>query len=404
MNRIALVCALALSLPARPVRSETALPAAPSAAKTVTLPVGPVPVFEEYRWPVFAEADFLQWWVPRGRVTVPLVASPTAPLDLSGPGAALSNPAVRVVSGNAPLGPASLPGARLRFGLAPTDSGDPGVELGALLLPRVSESGLFTLDTNPNGLLVPFLVPALGESGLAVAGSIGGALVPGSAAVSYATEAWGADVAASARLYCDDRLRVDLRAGFRHFFLSDTLTLRTTSLNGAESFSTFDRFLTRNYFFGPQGGARASWASDRIEARARFDLALGVTAESLRVSGQTTRPASAIAARPGPATVNGGLLSVPALGVNREARFTALQEWGLEVGYRLSDAVSVRLGYTILHLSSARRAGEQINRTVSPAALPLNGGDFSALPTPAPVFRHGDLTLHGLNFGLEVAF
>lgn len=374
MKRLVIVAGLCLSLLAPP-RAFAQADTAPAAA--VPLPVGPVPVIDAPPTPIYAEADYLLWWLRPATVSLPLVASPAGTLF-----------------GHQRLDAGGFSGLRLRLGLAPTASGEPGVEVGGLTLPRSHDLNTFSGPA----LLLPFLDTSRApprEGGLPVAGTV---------SVASQTEVYGLHLVAANRVYCDGAFELDVLAGGRSFFVSDTLSLTADSASGADRFRTFDRFLTRNYFFAAQGGARAGWAYERFEARARFDVALGVVANSLRVSGQTVRPASAVAARPGPAVVNGGVFSLGSLGVSREARVAVLPELSLDVGVRLNDAVCLRLGYNFLYFSDVRRAGDQVPRGVNARALPVAGGDFNNPPAAAPIFRRTDLTIHGLNVGVELRF
>src|SRR5262245_21286479 len=187
MKRAAFLCALLGSLCVAPrglaqgfaiPPGRPAIDPAPDPAVPVPLPVGPVPVFEVRPPPLFAEAEYLLWWFTPAPVSVPLVASPTAPLNLRAATANLTNPDLRVVFGNQTVDSGCHSGLRLRLGLAPTDSGEPGIELGGLLLPRSTDRTLFTTrGTSPNGLFLPFRDTSRSppvESGLAITGNLGG--------------------------------------------------------------------------------------------------------------------------------------------------------------------------------------------------------------------------------------
>ncbi len=359
--------------------------------------------------PFYAFGDYQLWNLKPSFVPVPLLGTTTRTVDQKrvAPNLARAGFAPLFGKQNLDFGPAS--GAGGGFGWAPTAEGDFGVEFAGFEVPRTTTAR--ALATGANGtpaLFLPFQVRAtngtLTPSGLPLTGLIGGRIVPGGAGVSDTSEMWSAEIMPSLRLYHTDTFSFDFMAGFRHFGLSDEFNFTAASFNGAETFAVHDRYVARNFFWGGQVGARLGWAWEGLEATLTAKFAGGALSETLAVSGQTLRPASAIRTRRGAALVSGGFYSISSTGNTKNARWAVLPELGLNVSYRLTDCVYVTLGYDAFYLNRAFRAADQINPNISRSALPVLGGNFTTLPDPVFPKRQSEFWADGLNVGLGVRF
>ena len=59
----------------------------------------------------------------------------------------------------------------------------------------------------------------------------------------------------------------------------------------------------------------------------------------------------------------GGMLtSTNEIGRTQHERFTVIPELGVNLTYRLTDALGLNVGYTVLYVDQALRAGEQVDR------------------------------------------
>jgi hypothetical protein len=85
-------------------------------------------------------------------------------------------------------------------------------------------------------------------------------------------------------------------------------------------------------------------------------------------------------------------------------RFAVVPEGSLTLGYQVTDNLSISIGYTFLYWSHVARPGDQIDRAVSPAALPISGTAPVPSSRPAFSFNETDFWAQGLTFGLELRF
>jgi hypothetical protein len=215
---------------------------------------------------------------------------------------------------------------------------------------------------------------------------------------------------------------IDWIVGLRHLNLKEELQIveRSTLIDptgrsvlffGSEALSALgdaivaiDRFGTQNQFYGGQIGARASGNWGRLGGSITGQLALGGTAEQIRIQGQST----ALSATGGATTLPGGLLAVASnSGLFYTGRFALLPELRLDLNYAITDHLRASLGYDVLYLSDVVRPGDQINLRVSEAEIPTSG-TFEAstrVPSPpGPNFRHTDFWSQGLHAGLEFRY
>jgi hypothetical protein len=350
--------------------------------------------------------DALLWWLKPGAVSVPLLTTTRRPVDLARADTSLRNPNVAVLFGNQDVSYPPFEGFRFTAGFYPAIVGEPGAELGGFYLPRRTTTFNFTSGGSA-ALILPFVNttsrPPV-QAGTPVAGILDGLAVPGNVTISSSAQLWSAEVGPTMRLWQGDALGVDVLAGFRHVGLREDLKILAQSINGPETFQTFDRFVAKNYFFGAQGGARLSWAWGSFGADLTGKVAAGVEAENVEVTGSTLRPASAVSKFKGPTQVAGGFFSFAQQGIVKNTRFAVIPELGLNLGWRLTEFLTLRAGYGALYWSSVVVPGEQVNPRFSRRTLPLFGGDPSKAPAPTGEGKETDFWAHGLNVGLDIEF
>jgi hypothetical protein len=159
----------------------------------------------------------------------------------------------------------------------------------------------------------------------------------------------------------------------------------------------FDRFNTRNEFYGGQLGGRVEYAGDRLFLSGLFKIGLGTTHEVVDLTGFTR----------GAVNTPGGLLVLTSNGGRRSHdEFAAVPELGINVGYQVCRGFQVFVGYTFLYISDVVRPGDQINRNVNPNLLPAS--PTFRTPTgpaePAFSFQRTDFWAQGMNFGLAFRY
>jgi hypothetical protein len=88
--------------------------------------------------------------------------------------------------------------------------------------------------------------------------------------------------------------------------------------------------------------------------------------------------------------------------------FAVVPEVGLNIGYRITEGVSVFAGYTFLYTNSVVRPAQQIDRNINPTqSASFEGSPPTPLVGPAQPsfkFHDSDFWAQGLNVGLVARF
>lgn len=209
---------------------------------------------------------------------------------------------------------------------------------------------------------------------------------------------------------------IDCLVGFRGLDLNDNLDFSAVTSGitipgnpavfaGSTQRAIADQFSTQNRFYGGQIGTvmeyrHGCWVFD-LTAK----LALGVTRETVSISGSTTD-----------SVFGGATTSLPtgfyaqASNIGRYSKdvFAVVPELGMTAGYQITPRLRGFVGYNILYWSRVARPGQQINTLINNTQIP--GFQQGMLPgpgtPPAPTFAfHQDsFWAQGLTFGLEWRF
>jgi hypothetical protein len=101
--------------------------------------------------------------------------------------------------------------------------------------------------------------------------------------------------------------------------------------------------------------------------------------------------------------VNAGGLLVQStnMGTFRDADWTAVPQVDAHLGYRITEHLQLRIGYSFLYWAHIVRAGEQIDTTVNRSLIPPAAGPLSGSPRPAFFLNESNLVAHGISLGLE---
>jgi hypothetical protein len=362
------------------------------------------------------EADYLFWFLKPNRIATPLlltVIDPTEDLAATLQAGGLADPNARVLfgGGNRERGPYSGASARLTWDLA--DDGSMAAELGGFWLPR--QGNHYRIASNANGqppLTLPFFVPEgvegvpAGETSGTFAGLFNGAPLTGQVDIHTVTQLWGGDLNLAAELYCGGGWRLQGLGGFRYLGLNDLLQIDAVVTNGNDG-RTFDRFFTENHFYGGQLGARLVGDFGKLRPSLTSKVALGVTEETLDITGNAVLPTNAIPPA-GTRQLPGGFYTASSnIGRSTRGEFAVVSETNLAVTANLNQRVSFTLGYSFLYWSSILRTGDQVTRVINPNLNPA----FSTFGTPgqgpaqpARLNKETDFWGHGLNAGVEIRF
>src|SRR5262249_30409626 len=149
-----------------------------------------------------------------------------------------------------------------------------------------------------------------------------------------------------------------------------------------------DQFATRNRFLGGQVGVEAAWHWGRITVDTRAKLGIGSNEQELTIAGASSLISPTFVPL---GTIGTGLLAGPAnQGQFTHHRLSYLPEFGVNLGFQLTDFFRFYAGYTLLYFTNVLRPGDQIDRSVG-----LNG------TRPALLIRETDFWAQGLNVGFE---
>jgi hypothetical protein len=346
---------------------------------------------------VFGKAEYLYWWTKDSPQPTPLVSN-----------GFLTDPGTQVLLGGKDIDFGHHNGARFTLGyrLSPTWA----LEASGFFLPKATETRSVSSSGLPGSthLVVPFFdVTRNSEafSDVSLAGSFSGA-----ATQEMTSRLWGAEGNVVMRMANPGPMSVELLGGFRYLNLSEKFSFFTSSPDlppgPTTVFATEDVFDATNDFYGAQLGVRGKYQAGRFIADASVKVGLGVMRQHVDVSGALATNFF------NPPTVQGfvgGLFAQPSnIGSHRRDQFAVVPEAGINVGFKLTDWMSIVAGYTFLYASNVVRPGNQVDRAINPSQSPA-----ISLTTPSPLvgaarpefkFKSTDFWAHGLNMGLAFSF
>jgi hypothetical protein len=359
----------------------------------------------------WVDCEALLWWM-KGANLPPLVAS--SPVGTARTGVAiLGTPGTSVVFGGSAINSDLRVGGRLTAGLWLDCNQTIGVEGSYFQLG--TQAARFS-DGTPDNLGRPFISAVTGRPAAELI-SATNFLVGNTLASASSSSLIGAGALARANLCCgcvccdgcSFGYRLDALAGYRYLSMSDQVGVieNLTSTDPAQTVAPLgtnivvtDRFHTNNQFHGGDIGLAGELRYNAWTLRGTARVALGTNRERVDISGAT------ISTVPGTAPVvsAGGLLALSSnSGSHSRDMFAVVPEARLQLGYQVTNALRVHVGYSFLYWSQIARAGDQIDLVVNPALLapPLPG----ASPLrPAFAFQGTGFWAQGIDLGFEFRF
>jgi hypothetical protein len=367
----------------------------------------------------YARAEYLLWWTKGYHLPVLVTTgSPTTPENVRG---ALGQPDTVVLYGgnSTNIGPQS--GGRFTAAYSLDPCGCCALEGSYFFLGRKNDN--FVADSSQFPVLArPFFNINTGMPDrelTATPGIVPGDLfmLRGSIKVNNFSDLQGAELNVR-RLLCDDcKYSLSGFAGFRFLDLHEALNITENVVSAAAvpGFTIFtpgnqiivsDTFNTRNRFYGGQIGVDGEYRSGRWFLGGRAQVALGVTNETVDISG--FQSVTTLAGQR--TTFTGGLLALPSnIGSFTVNRFSVVPQVGLKVGYNLTDNLRVFAGYEFMYWSNVLRPGDQVDTNLNVSQIP----NFNTVP-PNPAFAPPSNIIrplvpltstyyfaHGINAGLE---
>jgi len=324
-------------------------------------------------------------------------------------GGVLGAQGASVLVGNANFDNNFHTGGRFTLGSWVNEERNLGVEASYFILGR-STPELNLNSANSTLLARPFINATTGTPAAAIFG-VGNVLNGVFDVLAAATRVEDLQLNARAVFITNDRLHIDLLAGFRYFDVEDGLYDAQASSIGPNSILptlltttvSTDKIDTRNRFYGGQIGAEAEFCRGRWYAGLAATIALGENHETVNINGATT----ILTSLNGVNTITNVAASPLSLATNRgqhsHDEFAVVPELKLKLGFRITDFARAYVGYDFVYLSEAVRTGDQIDRVInlSQVPAPLGPGALVGPARPAFSFHETDFWAQGFNFGLE---
>jgi hypothetical protein len=375
--------------------------AGPASAQTGSAAAGPFSV----------SAEALLWWFKGSPTPIPLATD-----GLSG------DPDTKILLGGGDRNTNANPGFRVTAGYAPAASRW-GLEGSVLYIPtRSSSKGV---DSSGNlgstDLLLPYIDAATGQESVTEISN--SPVYRGSVREQLSNSLLGAEVNGTWALTSGGPLRVDVLGGFRWLRLRETYTITTSSPfippNPIDIWDTTDKFDAFNNFYGAQIGAKARYDWGRWFATGSVKFGLGAMVQTVDVSGSLVTNDFSLAPLTPPGqptqfgptqTFPGGYFALPTnIGNHTRTVFGVVPEVGLNVGYQITERMSVFVGYTMLYMNNVARPGNQIDRTLNTTQNVAWVGELLSTPPEGPArpafkFKSSDFWAQGINVGLGFRF
>ncbi len=397
------------------------LGAASAAAHPLFDQVGQLPDNQRF----YGGAEYLLWWVKGAPLSVPLVTTGPSKTDEG-----IINSNQTTVLYGAPLSPAvggndtqnfsGLSGARLRLGYWLDDAQHLAVEVGGFALQQGSAP--FNIQSNSAGspgLSVPeynslFYLPEgrCGLSrycGLAPGEDRSPVAVPnelaGSVSISNNLQLWGVHANAVENIIRTPTWEVSALGGFRYLNLGEDFNMHSTlaGLSGTpfagQSGYTNDNFATLNQFYGALLGLRALGVYGPFSLETTLTAALGVSHETINING--VYQAYGFYNTTGPY----GIFATPANeGESSTNQFAVVPEGQIKLGYNITPAVTVTVGYDFIYYSNVVRPTDQIDRNLIKGQFYQEDPHSTSLAYPQRLDKTTDFYAQGLSIGLECVF
>jgi hypothetical protein len=358
---------------------------------------------------VWVGAEYLMYFVKGSPLPFPLVTNGLN--DNAFPGV-LGQSGTRTLLGSQSVNEATYHGLRGRVGFDLGDSGF-GMEAVGFVLDQASTHRSFpNSTTNPSVLGLPFFNVNRGEEAVLLVRVPDG--LNGSTSFHLRTNLAGAELNAG---YNVNAGVVDWAfIGYRYLNLTERLAMqsRFTTLDTAVAFyrgvpvptgingEINDSFATSNTYQGAQVGFIKRIAYGITSLEVRSSVGFGNTRQRVRVQGDSSVSTPTVLID----RVPGGLFAQQSnIGTVVTNQFSVIPEVGVNVHVRLLENVIGVVGYNFLYWNNVLRVGDAMDRNIELQQVPFSR-QYTGVGAGLPgiQYRRSDLTVHGLNVGLEVRF
>ena len=345
----------------------------------------------------FFDAEYLLMWQDQSRI--PLLATTANKPEFG----FLGQPGTTKLLGPGRFGDSQRNGLRLRGGTWFSSEEQFGVEASYTTFAKTTDRIHFDSQQFPT-IARPIYVPNIGGEFAELVAFPG--LSHGNLTVEQTSDLWGAEFNLRSRLPSVADSRWEAIAGYRHWNLSERLTItemliaeRNAPVPIGTNVEIQDRFAVRNQFHGGQVGLRGSRDFGAMSVDARGTVAVGATREEIEITGVQNRVQPGLARE----TFNGGLLAAgPNLGRFVNERISVVPEGNASIGWNITNRLKAYVGYNVVVWTNVARPGDQIDRTVDLRFVP-NAPQLvpTSVERPSVPFVRADFLVHGLQFGMQ---
>lgn len=357
----------------------------------------------------YGRAEYLLWWTKNDRTPIPLVTT-GSPFDAQNRPAGALGQLDTVVLFDGVLDRNPFSGGRFTLGYVYDECGQRAVEVSAFSL------GSRATNFDASSALFPILARPFFNvnKGVQAVQFVGLPTVnDGNVQIHAPSTLWGIEANHVKKWCCGCDYRVDVLAGPRYLDLRESLSIVENVQVAADIENPLagalvrveDTFSTHNQFYGGQVGVLGAWQSGRLTVDGRAKLALGLTRQTLTISGSHTATPASTPLEPLP----GGLYALSSnIGTYARNRFSVIPEVGVSVGYDVAENLRLSVGYNFLYWSNVVRPGEQIDPGLDINRIPNfnRPADTPTVPIPRPavLFQDSGYWAQGLTFGVEYRY
>ena len=352
--------------------------------------------------PAWNNIELLFWW-PMRQPVPPLVFG-----TRSGAPPVPRRPGTILLIGGRSLDTEPSAGGRFTLGYAINDDQTAGLEVVYFFLgTRTFSESLRDIGGQTRSFGLPYTNAVSGADEiltLAVPGATNSLLT---ASTSVRVQGW--EVNGVANLHDGKNVKLNGLAGWRYFQVHEGLRLEQTQFRPIGTggvVQTADQFDAHNRFHGGQFGLHADMRHGAAFCEMTAKIAFGQTYEVVKIEGMTHFAPGSL----GPVlrTFGGSGIFVQPSNAGRTANgvFAVVPEGTLKVGFRVGDTGRIYLGYSFIYLSDAVRPGDQIDRTLNPAQIPLVSGSGPVYngDRPLRLVTRSDFWVQGFLLGLETRY
>jgi Putative beta barrel porin-7 (BBP7) len=341
----------------------------------------------------WAGAEYLLWW-PKGAPLPPLVVSSRNDVPRYG------SPSTTLLAGGGTDQSLSSSGGRIGWGFTINEDRTAALAASYTFFAGRSRSNAVADVLEARTLGRPITDPNTGnETSLAISSPKQGA---GYTQISASSRVTGWEVMGLINLIDGPQTRIHALAGYRYFQANEGLRIdQVSNVYNRGTIAIADEFSTQNQFHGGLLGLTADIVHGPMFLELTGKISLGQVGQTVRIQGESVSLNAPVHRWPT------GFLAQPSnIGQSYHSTLAILPEAMLKVGYRFENQSRLFLGYNLIYLSEAVRPGEQVDRTLDVANVPLFGAGLSSTTTdrPGTAFLRSDFWIQGIVVGFEYRY